>query len=75
MDAIRFVSRYLLYIQQMGKIIKSEYEPLLSELKARDPHDFISPEKYFNREAEAMGVVLRLFLKQLGEDLCETMEN
>ena len=65
MDAIRFVSRYPLYIEQLEKIIKPEYEPVLSELKERDPHDFISPERYFNSEAEAMGVVLRLLLQTI----------
>ncbi len=69
MDAIKFISRYQFYVEQLEKITKREYEQELLELKKRDPHDFISPERYFNSDAEAMGVVLSLFLKQLGEDL------
>ena len=65
MDAIEFISRYPDYISQLEKVVRPEFEQVIKELKALDPHNIISPEHYLNSEAEAMGVVFKLFLKKL----------
>lgn len=65
MEAIEFVCRYSDYIEQLEKVVKPEYQPAIIKLKELDPHDIVRPEHYFNSETEAVGVVFRLFLKQL----------
>jgi len=40
-------------------------------MKKLDPHNIVKPEHYFNSEAEAAGVVLKLFLKKLEEGKSE----
>ena len=67
MDAIEFVSRYPSYLAQLGKVVKPEYQPLIRKMKKIDPHDVVKPEHFFHSEAEAVGVVFRLFLKKLAE--------
>jgi hypothetical protein len=67
MDAIEFINRYPNYISQLEKVVKQEYEPVIQKLKEHDPHDIVKPENYFNSEAEAMGVVFKLFLKKVKE--------
>ena len=65
MDPIEFINRYPDYIKQLEKVVKPEYKPVIKDLKKLDPHDIIQPEHYLNSEAEAMGVVFRLFLKKI----------
>ena len=65
MDAIEFINRYHDNISQLEKVVRPEFEPAIKKLKERDPHDIVKPEHYFNSDAEAMGVVFRLFLKQI----------
>jgi predicted GH43/DUF377 family glycosyl hydrolase len=67
MDAIEFVSRYPSYLAQLSKVVKREYQPVIRKMKKLDPHDVVKPEHYFNSEAEAVGVVYRLFLRKLKE--------
>jgi predicted GH43/DUF377 family glycosyl hydrolase len=67
MEAIEFVIRYLDYVEQLEKVIKPEYQPAITKLKEPDPHDIVRPEHYFNSEAEAVGEVFRLFLRQIGQ--------
>ena len=43
----------------------AEHLAAIEKLRALDPHDIVKPEHYFNSEAEAVGVVFRLFLRQL----------
>ena len=63
MEAIEFVQRYPLYIEQLAKVIKPEYKTTLTKLKELDPHDIVRLEHYFNSEAEATGIVFRRFFK------------
>ena len=65
MEAIEFVIRYPDYISQLEAVVKPEHLHAIEKLRALDPHDIVKPEHYFNSEAEAVGVVLRLFLRQL----------
>ena len=65
MDAIEFVTRYSDYISQLEAVVKHEHLPAIKKLRALDPHDIVKPEHYFNSEAEAVGVVFRLFLRQI----------
>jgi hypothetical protein len=67
MDAIEFVSRYSDYLSLLEQVVKLEFLPSLQKLKDTDPHDLVSPERYFNSETEAVGLVLKLFLKTLAE--------
>ena len=50
-------------------MVKPEYQPIIRKMKKLDPHDVVKPEQYFHSEAEAVGVVYRLFLRQLNETL------
>ena len=65
MEAIEFINRYPDYINQLEKVLKPEFEPVLKKMREHDPHDIVKPEHYFNSDAEAMGVVFKLFLKKL----------
>ena len=65
MDAIEFVTRYPDYINHLESVVKPEYLPAIRKLRERDPHDLVKPEHYFNSEAEAVGVVYRMFLRQV----------
>jgi hypothetical protein len=67
MDAIEFVNRYPVYLEQLEKVVKPEYQYAVKKLNEIDPHDIVKPEHYFNSEAEAVGVVFRLFLKRIRE--------
>jgi hypothetical protein len=67
MDAIEFVNRYPKYLAELGKVVKPEYQPVIRKMKKLDPHDAVKPEHYFQSEAEAVGVVYRLFLRQVRE--------
>jgi hypothetical protein len=65
MDAIEFISRYPTYIAHLGKVVEPEYQPVIRKMEKLDPHDVVKPEHYFSSEAEAVGIVYRLFLRQL----------
>ena len=65
MDAIEFVIRYTDYIGQLEAVVKLEHLPAIQKLRALAPLDVVKPEHYFNSKAVAVGVVFRLFLRQL----------
>jgi hypothetical protein len=62
-----FVIRYPGYISQLEAVVKLEHLPAIEKLRALDPHDVVRPEHYFNSEAEAVGVVFRMFLRQISK--------
>ena len=66
MDAIEFVNRYQDYLTQLEEVVRPELRPFIEKLRERNPHDIVKPEHYFHSEAEAVGVVFRLFLRQIG---------
>ena len=53
--------RYPNYISQLEAVVKPEHLSAIEKLRALDPHNMVRPEHYFNSEAEAVGVVFRLF--------------
>jgi hypothetical protein len=65
MDAIEFVTRYPGYISQLEAVVKPAHLPAIEKLRAFDPHDIVKQEHYFNSEAEALGLIFRLFLRQI----------
>lgn len=67
MDAIEFINQYPDYIRQLEKVVRPEFEPVIKKLKEHDPHNIVKPEYYFNSDAEAMGVVFKLFVKKLNK--------
>jgi hypothetical protein len=68
MDAIEFISRYPDYINQLENVGKQEYVPVVQKLKEHDSLDILKPENYFKTELEEMGVVFKLFLKNLNQN-------
>jgi hypothetical protein len=73
MDAIEFVNRYPLYINQFSKVVKPEYQNVIRKMRKLDPHNVVKPEHYFSSEAEAVGVVFRLFLRKLKDSAPEKL--
>ena len=67
MDAIESVSRYPTYLAQLAKVVKPEYQPAIIKMKKIKPHNVVKPEHYLHSEAEALGIMFRLFLKKLAE--------
>ena len=65
MDAIEFFSHYQGYLSQLESVVKPELLPALQRLRDTDPHDLVSPEHYFNSEVEGVGMVFKLFLRQI----------
>jgi hypothetical protein len=62
-----FVIKYPGYISQLEAVVKPGHLPAIEKLRALDPHDTVRPEHYFNSEAEAVGVVFRMFLRQISK--------
>ena len=63
MEAFEFVNNYTSYIEEISQVIKPELQPLLDELKEIDPHDWVSPDSWFQSESEARGYVWSMFVK------------
>ncbi len=68
MDAIEFVSRYPTYLAQLSTVVKLEYQPVIRRM-IKLIRTVVKPEHYFSSEAEAVGVVFRLFLKKAKEEI------
>ena len=66
MEAIRFINNYELYIDEIRSVVKSELFPIIEELRGIDPHDLVSPESWFQDEANARGFVWSIFLNKVG---------
>ena len=64
MDAITFINRYHLFLNEIEAVVKPELLPILEELKEVDPHDLIRPEGYFESENHARGFVWCLFIQK-----------
>ena len=62
MDAFEFVSRYQDFISEIEDVVKPEYYPAIERLKSIDPHDIISPNQWFPKDNDALGIVWKLFL-------------
>lgn len=62
MDAKDFIRKYPDYISEIELVVKSEYQPLVKELKDTDPHDLITPDTWFINSTYARGYVWSKFL-------------
>ena len=62
MDAITFINRYHLFLDEIREVVKPELFPIIEEMKGVDPHDLIRPEGYFESENHARGFVWSLFI-------------
>ena len=64
MEAIEFVINYENYLNEIEQVVKPEYLPAIERLRARDTHDLLRPEAWFQTESSARGYVWTLFLKE-----------
>jgi len=64
MEAIEFVMNYETYLNEIEQVVKPEYLPAVERLRARDPHDILRPESWFQSESAARGYVWTMFLKE-----------
>lgn len=65
MESISFVNNYLIYIDEISKVIKPELQPILDGLKEIDPHDLVRPDSYFDSENSARGFVWSMFIQRV----------
>ena len=64
MEAIEFVMNYENYLNEIEQVVKPEYAPLIGRLRARDPHDLVRPEAWFQSESDARGYVWTMFIRE-----------
>ncbi len=69
MEAIEFINKYELYLEEIRAVIKPELLPIIDKLKNIDPHDLVTPETYLIDGSHARGYIWRLFLQKVKEDL------
>lgn len=65
MNAIEFIRKYELYIDEISLVTKPVLQPILDELRQIDPHDLVSPDSWFYNESEARGFVWKMFIKRV----------
>ena len=65
MDAIEFIQNCPDYLDEMRVVVKPELIPIIDELSAIDPHDFVRPDTWFPSESAAKGYVWMLFIKRV----------
>lgn len=64
MDAIEFITKYEIYLNEISSMIKSELLAVIQQLKELDPHDLVSTGTCFQSENEVRGYVWNLFVKR-----------
>jgi len=64
MDAIMFINRYHLFLNEIESVVKPELYPILDELRQIDPHDLVRPDTWFQGEGDARGFVWSMFIKR-----------
>jgi hypothetical protein len=65
MEAIEFITKYELYLEEIRNVIKPELLPIIDQLKNIDPHDLITPDSYIIAESQARGYVWTMFLQRV----------
>lgn len=65
MDSIDFINKYHIYVAEIKSVIKPELYSVIEEMNSVDPHDIVSPERWFPDENSARGLVWSLFLKKV----------
>lgn len=61
MDAIQFISKYPVLVNQVSQMVKTEYQDVIDQLENTDPHDLITPDTYFVDDVHALGFVWNMF--------------
>ena len=64
MDAFEFICNYNKYLEEIEQVIKTEFLPVIEELKRIDPHDLVTPETWFARTDHARGFIWSLFISK-----------
>ena len=67
MDALQFIDKYEIYIEEIALVVKPEYKSIIDKMKEIDAHDLIVPETWFVSVSEraARGFVWSMFLKRV----------
>jgi len=65
MDAIEFIARYELYIDEISSLVRPDLLPVIDQLKEIDPHDLVTPSAWFQSENDARGYVWGMFVKRV----------
>ena len=64
MEAIEFINKYDIFLDEIRSVVKSELTPILDELQQINPHDLVRPNSWFQSEMDARGFVWGLFIKK-----------
>jgi hypothetical protein len=67
LEAIEFINRYELYLDEISQVIKPELQPIIEELRHIDPHDLVRPDTYFDSENSAHGFVWSMFIRNVNK--------
>lgn len=67
MDSITFIRKYEIYLHEIQKVVKYEYQSVIDELLEIDPHDLVTPDSWFSDETSTRGLVWTLFLIKIRE--------
>ena len=62
MDAIGLINNYVLFLEEISRVIKPELLPVIDQMKDIDPHDLVQPNTFFLNEDHARGFVWNIFL-------------
>lgn len=65
MDSINFIANYNQYIDELSVVIREEHQHVIELLRNKDPHDIVTPDRWFTNEIEVRGLVYVLFLNEL----------
>ena len=64
MEAIEFINKYDIFLDEIRSVVKPELLPIIDELKEIDPHDLVRPDSWFQSEIDARGYVWGQFIKR-----------
>lgn len=69
MNSIEFINNYELFLDEISKVVKPEFQHIVKELKEKDPHDLITPDTYLSSVNEARGYVWGLFISKARKNI------
>jgi len=65
MEGLEFIENYRGYVDEIGLVIKPEYQTIIDKMKEIDAHDLITPERWFISERSARGFVWSMFIRRV----------
>ena len=65
MEGIEFIMNYKGYVDEIGLVIKPEYQTIITKMKEIDPHDLVVPDSWFVSERSARGYVWSMFIRRV----------